>query len=194
LFKNPNVKNDEMDSPQFLPQEGIWIFGYASLMWHPGFLYLESHPALLRGYHRALCVYSTSYRGTPKKPGLVMGLDRGGSCKGRAFLLASANVPKVMEYLYSREMDTGTYVPKFLTVKLNDGRKVKAYLFLVRREHEQYTGKLSFQETVKLVCTGVGPKGSSIEYLQNTLDHLNTMGIDEGLLHKIYEKAKKQTE
>ena len=119
-----------------------------------------------------------------------MGLDRGGSCKGRAFLLAAANVPKVMDYLYAREMDTGTYAPKFLNIKLNDGRKVKAYHFLVRREHEQYTGKLSFDETVKLVCAGVGPKGSSIEYLQNTLEHLNAMGIDEGLLHKIYERAK----
>jgi glutathione-specific gamma-glutamylcyclotransferase len=192
LFNNPNVKNGKMGPPQFLPQEGIWIFGYGSLMWHPGFLYLESHPALLRGYHRALCIYSTKYRGTPKKPGLVMGLDRGGSCKGRAFLLASVDVPKVMDYLHVREMDTGTYAPKFLTVKLNDGREVKAYLFLVRREHEQYTGKLSFRDTVKLVCAGVGPKGSSIEYLQNTLDHLNTMGIEEGPLHKIYESAKKQ--
>lgn len=182
-----------MNSPQFPPQEGIWIFGYASLMWDPGFPFLESHTALLRGYHRSLCIYSTKYRGTPKKPGLVMGLDRGGSCKGRAFLLDEVDVPKVMKYLYAREMDTGTYLPKFLPVRLNDGRKVRAYQFLVRREHEQYTGKLSFDDIVKLVCAGVGPKGSSIEYLQNTLDHLNKMGIDDGLLHKIYEKAKGQT-
>lgn len=182
----------KMIPPQFQPQEGIWIFGYASLMWNPGFPFLESHTALLRGYHRALCIYSTRYRGTPKKPGLVMGLDRGGSCKGRAFLLAAADVPKVMDYLYAREMDTGTYLPKFLTVKLSDGRKVKAFHFLVRRNHKQYTGKLSIDETVKLVCSGVGPRGSSIEYLQNTLDHLNTMGIDEGLLHKICDRAKGQ--
>jgi cation transport protein ChaC len=178
--------------PQYKSQKDIWIFGYASLMWRPGFPFLKSHEALLHGYHRALCVYSTKYRGTPQKPGLVMGLDRGGSCKGRAFLLAAADVPKVMEYLHTREMDTGTYVPKFLTVKLNDGRKVKAYQFLVRRDHEQYTGKLSFDDTVKLVCNGVGPKGSSIEYLENTLNHLNTMGINGGRLHKIYESAKEQ--
>lgn len=182
----------KMIPPQFLPQEGIWIFGYASLMWDPGFPFLESHTALLRGYHRALCIYSIRYRGTPKKPGLVMGLDRGGSCKGRAFLLAAPDVPEVMDYLYEREMDTGTYAPKFLNVKLKDGCKVKAYLFLVRRDHEQYTGKLSFDETVKLVRAGVGPKGTSVEYLQNTLDHLNAMGIDKGQLHKIYESAKGQ--
>jgi cation transport protein ChaC len=181
-----------MVSPQFPCQEGIWIFGYASLMWHPGFLFLETHPALLRGYHRALCIYSTRYRGTPKKPGLVMGLDRGGSCKGRAFLLAAADVPKVMDYLYEREMDMATYEPKFLNVKLEDGRTVKAYHFLVRREHEHYTGKLSVDDAVKLVSAGVGPKGTSIEYLENTLDHLDKMGIVEGPLHKIYEKAKGQ--
>jgi cation transport protein ChaC len=162
-------------------------------MWHPGFPFLESHTALLRGYHRALCIYSTKYRGTAKRPGLVMGLDRGGSCKGRAFLLAAADVPKVMNYLYAREMDTGIYTPKFLNVELNDGRKVKAYQFLVRREHEQYAGKLSFDDTVKLVCAGIGPKGSSIEYLQNTLDQLNTMGIEDRLLHNICERAKGQT-
>ena len=121
-----------------------------------------------------------------------MGLDRGGSCIGRAFLLAEDDVPSVMKYLHKREMDTGTYAPKFLTVKLNSGRKVKAYHFLVRREHEQYAGNLSFDETVKLVCSGIGPKGSSIEYLENTLNHLKTMGIYEGPLQKIYDSAKKQ--
>jgi cation transport protein ChaC len=181
-----------MDAPYFPPQEGIWIFGYASLMWHPGFPFLETQPALLRGYHRALCVYSTRYRGTPEKPGLVMGLDRGGSCKGCAFLLAAADVPKVMDYLYEREMDTATYAPKFLNVKLDDSRTVKAYHFLVQREHDQYTGKLSFDDAVQLVCAGVGPKGTSIEYLQNTLDHLDKMGIVDGSLHKICESAKGQ--
>lgn len=179
-----------MISPKFPSQEGIWIFGYASLMWHPGFPFLEAQPALLRGYHRALCVYSTRYRGTPEKPGLAMGLDRGGSCKGRAFLLAGADVPKVMDYLYEREMDTNCYAPKFLNVKLDDGRTVKAYHFLVRHDHEQYTGKLSIDDAVKLVCAGVGPKGTSIEYLQNTLDHLDKLGIVEGPLHEICEKAK----
>jgi len=178
--------------PENTAQKDIWIFGYASLMWRPGFPFLETQTALLRGYHRALCVYSTKYRGTPQKPGLVMGLDRGGSCKGRAFLLNTEDVPKVMEYLHRREMDTEIYAPKFLTIKLNDGRKVEAYHFLVRREHEQYAGKLSFDATVKLVCNGVGPKGSSIEYLENTLIHLRKMGINGGLLQKIYDSSKEQ--
>ena len=181
-----------MDFSKFTSLKDIWIFGYASLMWYPGFPFLESQTALLRGYHRALCIYSTRYRGTPQEPGLVMGLDRGGSCKGRAFLLAPADVPQVMEYLHKREMDTGTYAPKFLTIKLNSGRKVKAYHFLVRRDHKQYAGKLSFDDTVRLVRNGVGPKGTSIEYLENTIDHLKTMGIYEDQLQKICDSVKEK--
>ena len=175
--------------PKFTPMEGVWIFGYASLMWNPNFSYLEAQPALLRGYHRSLCVYSTRYRGTPEKPGLVMGLDRGGSCRGRAFLLAAGEVPSIMTYLYKREMETNCYKPKFLNVKLLDKRRVKAFHFLVRRDHEQYTGKLSLDESAELVLSGTGPKGSSLEYLENTLDHLNQLGINKGSLHNIYEKA-----
>jgi glutathione-specific gamma-glutamylcyclotransferase len=179
-----------MNAPKFPPQDGIWIFGYASLMWKPDFPYLEAHPALLRGYHRGLCVYSTRYRGTPEIPGLVMGLDRGGSCRGRAFLLAADDVPKVMDYLYEREMDTGVYAPKFINVKLDDDRTVSAYHFIVRRDHVQYTGKLAIEEAAALVRRGFGPKGSSLEYLENTLEHLDELGIVEGPLHEICEKAK----
>ncbi len=179
-----------MNLPKFKPQEGIWIFGYGSLMWRPDFPYIEAQPALLRGYHRSLCVYSTVYRGTPEKPGLVMGLDLGGSCKGRAFLLAAGDVPHVMEYLHEREMDTGVYAPKFLNVRLDDGRTVKAYHFIVRRDHDQYTGKLGLEEAARLVHRGVGPRGTSLEYLENTLDHLDELGIVEGPLHRICELAK----
>ncbi len=179
-----------MNAPPFQAQEGIWIFGYASLMWRPGFPFLEARSALLRGYHRSLCVYSTRYRGTPEKPGLVMGLDRGGSCKGRAFLLSAGDVPQVMEYLHEREMDTNCYAPKFLGVRLDDGRRVSAYNFIVRRDHHQYTGKLSIEQAVKLVREGRGPMGTSLDYLQSTLDHLDEMGVVEGPLHEICERTK----
>ncbi len=179
-----------MTPPSFPAREGIWIFGYASLMWRPGFPYVEAHPALLRGYHRALCVWSTVYRGTPESPGLVMGLDRGGSCKGRAFRLAAADVPEVMAYLHEREMSTNVYAPKFLDVRLDDGRTVAAYNFIVRRDHEQYTGKLGIREAAEIVERAVGPSGSSLEYLGNTLEHLDEMGIVEGPLHDIYALAK----
>lgn len=180
-----------MTHPKFDPQDGIWIFGYASLMWKPEFSYLEARPALIRGYHRALCVWSTVYRGTPEQPGLVMGLDRGGSCRGRAFLLARDDVPAVMDYLYEREMSTHVYAPRFLNATLDDGRSVKAYCFTVVRNHQQYTGKLEPVEAAKIVRRGVGPKGSSLDYLKNTLEHLDDMGIIEGPLHQICELAQK---
>jgi len=171
-------------------KKDTWIFGYGSLMWRPGFSYLEVQPALLKGYHRALCVSSTEYRGTIEKPGLVLGLDRGGSCKGRAFLVAAADIKEVMEYLHDREMVTNVYKPKFLNVRFDDGRTVAAYNYIVRRDHRQYTGKLSVIEAVRLVRQGIGPNGTALEYLSNTLEHLDEMGIAEGRLHEIYAAAK----
>ena len=172
--------------------EPTWIFGYGSLMWQPGFPYLEAHPALLEGYHRALCIYSHRYRGTPEKPGLVLGLDRGGSCRGRAFLLRGSDVADVMAYLHDREMITNAYDPTFLEVALDDGRTARAYNFIVRNDHPQYTGRISRQEAARLVLQGRGERGTAMEYLQNTLDHLAEIGIVEEELEKICEAAKKR--
>jgi len=179
--------------PQDQNDDEIWVFGYGSLMWRPGFPYKEAHAALLRGYHRALCVYSHHYRGTVETPGLVFGLDQGGSCRGRAFLLASDDVPEVMEYLHEREMISNTYIPKFIPVRLDDGRLVNAYNFVVRRDTNQYTGKISQEQAAMYVRQGHGDKGSSFEYLENTIIHLDELGIVEGPLHRIYELAKKRT-
>src|SRR4051812_41640052 len=87
-----------------LPGGDLWVFGYGSLMWDPGFEYLRSAPAMLRGYHRSFCVCSTRYRGTPEQPGLVLGLDRGGACRGIGFLIADACVDAVLRNLWEREM------------------------------------------------------------------------------------------
>ena len=167
--------------------DGIWVFGCGSLMWQPDFSYLEVSPALLRGYHRALCVYSTRYRGTPERPGLVMGLDRGGSCRGRAFRVAAAEAEAVLAYLDGREMLTGVYRPDFVGVRLDDGRRVAAYAFIVRRDHRQYTGKLPPERAAELIVQGHGGRGSSLEYLQNTVTHLLGMGIRDKALQRVLE-------
>jgi len=182
----------ELDVLLQFPDGDIWIFGYGSLMWRPDFPYLEAQPALLHGYHRALCVISTVYRGTEDKPGLVLGLDRGGSCRGRVFRLAPDDVMPVMEYLQKREMPTNVYNPKFLHVRLDDGRRIAAYTFIVRRDHGQYAGKLEMDEEARLVAQGIGPNGSALDYLGNTLEHLDDLGIREGRLHRIYEMAKER--
>src|SRR5512147_1054977 len=107
-----------------LPRRDLWIFGYGSLMWRPEFRYERKSVGLLKGYHRALCILSTRYRGTARKPGLVMGLCRGGSCWGMAFRIPAQRVPTVLARLWAREMLRRVYQPKLLPVRVEDGRKV----------------------------------------------------------------------
>ncbi len=174
-------------------KEPTWIFGYGSLMWEPGFPYMEARAALLEGYHRALCLYSHRYRGTEEKPGLVLGLDHGGCCHGRAFLIDDKNLDQVMAYLNDREMITNAYAPTYLYVELEDGRTARAYNFIVRNNHPQYTGPISHQEAARLVLQGHGERGSALDYLKNTLDHLAETGIVEEDLEKIYQAAISET-
>ncbi|MBL6959295.1 MAG: gamma-glutamylcyclotransferase [Rhodospirillales bacterium] len=167
-----------------------WVFAYGSLMWRPGFDYLEESPARLYGYHRGLCVYSNVYRGTPEKPGLVLGLDRGGSCLGRAFRVAAGHWQTVRDYLYAREMINDVYRPTFLKVRLEDGRRLEAYAFVARRDHVQYTGHLSPEQMLPWVLQGHGKGGSCLDYVENTIAHLDEMGIPDGPLHKVLTLAK----
>lgn len=160
-------------------------------MWQPGFPYAECCPALLEGYHRSLCLLSHRYRGTPEKPGLVLGLDHGGCCKGQAFLLHDKDVADVMAYLDNREMITNAYAPAYLYVALDDGRSARAYNFIVRNDHPQYTGPISCEEAARFVIQGHGERGSALEYLKNTLDHLTDTGIVEPELQMIYDAAVK---
>ena len=171
-------------------KKNIWIFGYGSLMWKPEFLYSDIQPALLRGYHRSLCVYSIEYRGTFKSPGLVLGLDNGGSCKGLAMRVEQGNAKDVIEYLHNREMKHQAYRPKWLTISIPK-KKVKAYCFVVNRNHTQYTGKLNEQKMLELILEGNGKGGSCLNYLQNTIRELDKLGIKNGPLHRIARLAKK---
>ncbi len=168
---------------------GFWIFGYGSLMWRTGFRYLDAAPALLRGYHRRLCIYSINYRGTPERPGLVMGLDRGGSCKGRAFRVAPEDKAQVLDYLQEREMIHGVYVPRTVAINLEGGRRVPACVFIAKRDHRQYAGKLGAALAGQLVRQGMGCQGSALEYLANTLEHMDAMGIKDTGLREVLARA-----
>lgn len=167
----------------------VWVFAYGSLMWRPDFAFAEVCPARLFGYRRALCIYSIVGRGTPETPGLVLGLDRGGSCLGRAFRVAAADWPAVKVKLHEREMVTGVYVPTFLTAVLDDGRRVAAYTFVARRDHVQYTGRLAEARMVELIRQGVGSRGTSLDYLAQTVAQLDALGITAGPLHRILRKV-----
>ena len=173
------------------PPGDIWIFGYGSLMWRPNFPHLEMQPALLRGYHRALCIYSTQYRGTWEQPGLVLGLDRGGSCRGRAMRVAEDRADEVIEYLHEREMTNYVYRPKWLPVEISAGR-VAAYAFVADRGHDKYQPHLADADAVKLILQGCGKQGTCLEYLRTTIEHLDDLGIVEGRLHRLLKLAEKE--
>ena len=172
------------------PPDDFWVYAYGSLMWDPGFDYLEAQPGLIHGYHRSLCVLSTIYRGTPEHPGLVMGMDRGGSCCGRAFRVAPDKVNATIAYLDEREQVTKVYYPHFLDTKLSDGRMVQAYSFVVRREHEQFAGHLSLEEQAELVAQGVGQNGTALDYLANSVEHIDDLGIPDTQLHEVLAMAR----
>ncbi len=162
----------------------LWVFGYGSLMWRPGFPYAEAQRALLRGAHRALCVYSIVHRGTHAAPGLVLGLDRGGACRGIAYRVDKARRAETLAYLRAREQVTDVYVEAKRPVRLLDGteRRVDALCYLCDRNHEQYAGALSLEEQARIVRAGKGQEGGNVEYVMRTMRHLQELGVSDPLL------------
>lgn len=160
-----------------------WVFGYGSLIWNPGFDYLHSEKARLRGAHRSLSVYSHRHRGTPARPGLVFGLSRGGSCLGVAFEVDESIWPDVFGYLQAREQDRGVYRAVWRNVLLAGGRSVTALTYLVNEDHAQFAGRLDLDDQVRIVRDGAGESGRNVEYVRNTAEHLLALGIrDEALM------------
>ena len=167
----------------------IWVFGYGSLMWNPGFDYLERQPARLYGYHRSFCVYSEYYRGTRERPGLVLGLDRGGCCRGIAFRLARGAAHDILDYLWDREMVTAVYAPKVINLHLA-GRRVTGRTFVAYHRHFQYAGRLPDDKIVALIRQSVGKTGTNIAYLEATVAHLDTLGIADDPLHRLLDRVR----
>lgn len=168
--------------------EDLWIFGYGSLIWRPDFAFIERQVALLRGYHRALCVYSHVHRGTREKPGLVLGLKRGGSCKGIAFRVAPDQAEATIAYLRAREQVTAVYLETRLRVTLEDKRTINAVCYIADRNHEQYAGTLERNELARLVQQGVGVSGANPEYVRNTQNHLRELGIRDATLEWLIDR------
>jgi cation transport protein ChaC len=168
----------------------LWVFGYGSLMWRTGFDYLERRSARLIGAHRALCVYSHIHRGTPQKPGLVLGLDRGGSCRGVAFRVAAENASSTLAYLQERELVTKVYKETVRPVDLLDGAGggVSAHCYLVDRSHPQYARRLSLEEQLRLVRQGHGRSGANPEYVIETMKHMRELRIRDAALEWLAER------
>ncbi|MCG8561924.1 MAG: gamma-glutamylcyclotransferase [Hyphomicrobiales bacterium] len=165
----------------------LWVFGYGSLMWRPGFVYEEAVPAVLPGVHRALCVYSIFYRGTPARPGLVLGLDVGGCCKGLAFRVSGDRARRTRAYLKGREQVTMVYREAVRPLRLDDGsgRAARALCFLADPRHPQYAGRLPIARQAQIVFRGRGRAGDNVDYVLNTIRHLTEMGIHEPALARL---------
>jgi cation transport protein ChaC len=165
----------------------LWVFGYGSLMWRPGFEFIEQVPARLIGEHRALCVYSFHHRGTPEKPGLVLGLDRGGACRGVAFRIAAKHRGDTIDYLRGREQTTNVYREVMRSVWLeNEARqRVSALAFVVDRGHVQYAGRLSLAEQLRLVSQGHGRSGNNRDYVLSTVRSIEAQGFRDPQLHQL---------
>jgi cation transport protein ChaC len=172
--------------------EDLWVFGYGSLMWRPGFEFVERVPARLTGMHRALCVYSFVHRGTPERPGLVFGLDRGGMCRGIAFRVAATLREETVAYLRAREQVTSVYLETTRRVELEEAarRQGRALCFTVDRGHVQYAGQLSLEERVYRVRQGHGRSGANREYVLDAVQALEALGYRETDLHHRAERLK----
>ena len=162
----------------------LWVFGYGSLMWQPGFEFSEQAPAALIGAHRSLCIYSFHHRGTPENPGLVLGLDEGGACRGVVFRVAPEHRDLTLAYLREREQVTDVYLEKRKPVSLLDGsgREIEAICYVADRKHPQYAGRLSIEKQAELVLSAAGLSGTNIEYVLNTVRHLEEAGVHDATL------------
>lgn len=181
------TEDDLIEGRRYRPRPGeeLRVFAYGSLMWRPDFPFIDLQPATLYGYHRAFCITSTHYRGSVDHPGLVLGLDRGGQCLGRVYRVAPEDAELTADYLHRREMVTGVYIPRLLKVRLADRSDVTALSFVADRKHPQYAGKLSAEAVATHIRDAVGIAGRNVDYLRNTVQHLDEMGIGDCALHRI---------
>lgn len=162
-----------------------WVFGYGSLMWRPGFPYQERRAATLHGRRRAFCIYSVHHRGTHERPGLVLGLAPGGATRGAAFRVADRDWDEVYAYLKDREQPTETYIEARRAVRLADGRRVPALVFLSDVRHPQWAGALGLERQAELIAGATGLSGRNVDYLRDLVGHLREEGVRDPSLEKL---------
>jgi cation transport protein ChaC len=181
---------DLRDFREQIPQSGLWVFAYGSLMWSPGFPFRERLLARVHGYHRALCILSTRYRGTDRRPGLVMGLCQGGSCWGVAYRIADSQVLGTLRRLWNREMPRRVYRPRLVPAQIGRSeRKVSALAFIADPSHPAYVRELDLHGRARLVAQGIGERGHCIDYIRYTLEHMHEAGVRDPHLERILHAA-----
>ena len=173
------------DVLSFLPTgQDVWLFGYGSLMWNPIIHYEERRAGQIFGYHRAFCLRTSMGRGTPEHPGLTLGLERGGSCRGILFRVAGDIAEDELDFVWNREMISQAYTPRLMIAHTESG-VVRTIAFVINSEHIGYAGKLTIAETAHAIATAHGRLGRCSEYLENTVLHLDDLGIADGPMHQL---------
>ncbi len=169
--------------------EGRWVFGYGSLMWRPGFAFVDRTGAVLHGRRRAFCIYSVHHRGTHADPGLVLGLAPGGSTRGVAYRVAEADWPATYAYLLEREQPTETYIESAVNIRLADGRQVRSLVFLSDMAHPQWAGRLDAEAQAKLIAHSSGLSGRNIDYLRELVEHLRQDGVRDSAMERLLARV-----
>lgn len=174
---------------------GFWVFGYGSLIWRPGFTFAERRLAILRGYRRAFCMTSIHYRGTPEAPGLVLALDADpdGHCAGIAYRVDAEESAETLAYLRERELISGAYAEVRLTVDIDDAGPVEALSYVSDRAHVQYCGGLSLEAQAEIIARAAGPRGPNAEYLLNTVESLEALGLHDADLVLLADLVRART-
>lgn len=170
----------------------LWVFGYGSLMWDPGFAHSEQIIARLDGYARTFCMRSIHHRGSPEQPGLVLALDAASDaiCEGLALCVAPGFEGETLDYLRERELISSAYLEKSLPLSLSDGRIVQALAYVVDADHVQYCGGLPLSEQARIIADAVGGRGPNTDYLYNTASHLDDLGIHDPDVQWLAEKVR----
>lgn len=173
-----------------------WVFGYGSLIWDPGFSPVETARAWVADYGRSFCLRSIQHRGTAARPGLVLGLDAqpGHECGGLALRIADADHDEVLAYLRARELVTDAYREAILPLRLEDGRRVEALAYVMRRDHAQYAGGLDLAEQARIIAQAQGGRGRNADYLFNTAAHLAQIGLADTTMDHLTAEVRKLLE
>ena len=170
----------------------MWVFAYGSLIWRPGFAFSARRRAVVVGWRRRLCIYSHHYRGTPDRPGLVLGLDEGGECAGVAYRVEAGLRDETIKYLRDRELVTNVYIEQQVRATLESGESVTALAYVADREHGQYAAPMERERLLALVMQGVGRFGDNAEYVLNTREHLHELGIPDPELDWLAEQLRER--
>jgi cation transport protein ChaC len=174
---------------RYAPGDEAWVFAYGSLMWNPAIEFAEQQPCQLDGWHRSFCFWLPLGRGTPELPGLMLALERGGSCEGIAYRLSPQQVRSELAIVWNREMLAGVYKPRWVPVTLRDGRTVTAVTFEIDINHSQYTGDLTLDRTAHHIAYAEGRRGPCRDYLANTSAHARALGIHDAYIEDLVERV-----